>query len=108
MKLEDKVAVITGAGSGIGYEMATLFAREGARIMGADVDADGLATTAAAVEAIGRPMRTFVADVTDPTAVENLMAETVEPSAVSTSSATMPASGTWAACWTSPPKSGTG
>ena len=78
MKLEDKVAVITGAGSGIGYEMATLFAREGARIMGADVDADGLATTAAAVEAIGRPMRTFVADVTDPTAVENLMAETVE------------------------------
>ena len=31
-----------------------------------------------AVEAIGRPMRTFVADVTDPTAVENLMAETVE------------------------------
>ena len=32
----------------------------------------------AAVEAIGRPMRTFVADVTDPTAVEHLMAETVE------------------------------
>ena len=78
MKLEDKVAVITGAGSGIGYEMATLFAREGARIMGADVDADGLATTLAAVEAIGRPMRTFVADVTDPNAVEHLMAETVE------------------------------
>ena len=46
--------------------------------MGADVDADGLAVTQAAVEAIGRPMRTFVADVTDPTAVENLMAETVE------------------------------
>ena len=44
MKLADKVAVITGAGSGIGYEMATLFAREGARIMGADVDADGLAS----------------------------------------------------------------
>ena len=78
MKLADKVAVITGAGSGIGYEMSTLFAREGATIMGADVDADGLATTAAAVEEIGRPMRTFIADVTDPTAVEHLMAETME------------------------------
>ena len=49
MLLQDKTAVITGAGSGIGYEMATLFAREGARIMGADVDAEGLAATAAAV-----------------------------------------------------------
>ncbi len=78
MKLKDKIAVITGAGSGIGYEMATLFAREGASIVGADVDPDGLAKTQTDVEAIGRPMRTFIADVTDPTAVEHLMAETME------------------------------
>jgi NAD(P)-dependent dehydrogenase (short-subunit alcohol dehydrogenase family) len=44
MRLENKVAVITGAGSGIGRESALLFAREGARVVVADVnDAAGQA-----------------------------------------------------------------
>lgn len=38
MRLQNKVAVITGAGSGIGRESALLFAREGARVVVADVD----------------------------------------------------------------------
>jgi 3-hydroxybutyrate dehydrogenase len=38
MRLENKVAVVTGAASGIGKEIATLFAREGARIVIADLD----------------------------------------------------------------------
>ncbi len=38
MQLENKVALITGAGSGIGRESALLFAREGARVVVADVD----------------------------------------------------------------------
>ena len=41
MRLQDKVALITGAASGIGRESAQLFAREGARIVAADVDEDG-------------------------------------------------------------------
>ena len=41
MKLKDKVAVITGAGSGIGHEIALHFAREGANIGVADVNMDG-------------------------------------------------------------------
>lgn len=38
MRLKDKVAIITGAGSGIGRESALLFAREGANVVAADVD----------------------------------------------------------------------
>ncbi|MCL5960055.1 MAG: SDR family oxidoreductase [Chloroflexi bacterium] len=38
MRLQDKVAVITGASSGIGRAAATLFAREGARVVVADID----------------------------------------------------------------------
>jgi NAD(P)-dependent dehydrogenase (short-subunit alcohol dehydrogenase family) len=40
MRLENKVAVITGAGSGIGRESALLFAQEGARVVVADVNDD--------------------------------------------------------------------
>ena len=39
MRLQGKVALITGAGSGIGRETALLFAREGAAIVVADVNA---------------------------------------------------------------------
>jgi NAD(P)-dependent dehydrogenase (short-subunit alcohol dehydrogenase family) len=40
MRLADRVAIITGAGAGIGAATAELFAREGARVMIADQDAN--------------------------------------------------------------------
>jgi NAD(P)-dependent dehydrogenase (short-subunit alcohol dehydrogenase family) len=45
-RLKDKVAIITGAASGIGSATAVLFAREGARLVLADVDEKGLKETA--------------------------------------------------------------
>ena len=41
MKLQEKVALITGAGSGIGRAIAVLFAREGAKISVVDIDSSG-------------------------------------------------------------------
>jgi 3(or 17)beta-hydroxysteroid dehydrogenase len=42
MRLKEKVAIVTGAASGIGRSTATLFAREGARLVLNDIDAQGL------------------------------------------------------------------
>ena len=53
MRLENKVALITGGGSGIGRATSVLFAREGARIVVSDVGEDSARQTADEVEAAG-------------------------------------------------------
>ena len=62
--LKDKVVVITGAASGIGLEMARVFAREGAKLVLADINAAGLDDVKRDFEALGRSVHTFVLDVT--------------------------------------------
>jgi len=54
MRLEDKVAVITGAASGIGKEIASTFAREGAKIVIADLNQKAADATAAELDPAGR------------------------------------------------------
>jgi NAD(P)-dependent dehydrogenase (short-subunit alcohol dehydrogenase family) len=51
--VRDKVAVVTGGASGIGRALCVAFAREGARVVVADLDAAGMADTVAAVSQVG-------------------------------------------------------
>ena len=67
MKLKDKVALVTGAGSGIGQASALLFAREGAAVAVIDLDAAGAAATAALLTAEGHRAFATSADITDMT-----------------------------------------
>jgi 3-hydroxybutyrate dehydrogenase len=69
-QLEGKVAFITGAASGIGKEIALEFAREGAKIIIADLNQQGADATAAEIEKSGRKAIGIAIDVTDEAQVE--------------------------------------
>jgi len=86
-RLDGRVAVITGAGSGIGLASARRLAAEGARVVCADVDPASGEKAAAEVGGL------FVqADVTDERAVEAMFATTVARTAAWTSPSTTPGS----------------
>jgi 3-oxoacyl-[acyl-carrier protein] reductase len=69
MRLDNKVAIVTGGGSGFGEGIVRKFAAEGAKIIVADRDAKAAERVAAAVGAAARPV---TADVTLATAVERM------------------------------------
>ena len=70
--LSGKIAVITGAGSGIGRATARLLARHGARVHVVDVNGESAAGVAAEIESTGGSAVAHVVDVADPDAVEAL------------------------------------
>jgi 3-hydroxybutyrate dehydrogenase len=70
MRLKDKVAVVTGAASGIGREIARTFAREGARVVIADLDQAGADAAAGEIEAAGGAAIGIAMDVTDEAEVD--------------------------------------
>jgi NAD(P)-dependent dehydrogenase (short-subunit alcohol dehydrogenase family) len=75
--IRGKVAVITGAGSGIGQALACDLARRGARLAISDIDEVGLAETAKQVRVIGAPVHATRLDVTDRPAVLSYADEVV-------------------------------
>ena len=77
MLLKDKVALITGAGSGIGRASALRFAREGAKLMIADVRAESASNTAAEIEKAGGIAKSVSVDVRVAAEVERMVDETV-------------------------------
>jgi NAD(P)-dependent dehydrogenase (short-subunit alcohol dehydrogenase family) len=62
-RLEGKVAIVTGAASGIGRASAILFAREGARVVAVDRNVDGLSATADTIVKNGGDAEPVAADV---------------------------------------------
>jgi NADP-dependent 3-hydroxy acid dehydrogenase YdfG len=60
-----KVAVVTGAGSGIGQALAVELARSGAKLAISDIDTEGLAQTEERIKAIGAPVKANRLDVTE-------------------------------------------
>lgn len=78
MRLKDKVAIITGAGRGIGQATALKFAREGAKVMVCDIKQDWIDDTVRQCKALGGDAIGQVADVRHMSSLEAMVKTTVE------------------------------
>ena len=77
MRLKDKVAIVTGAAGGIGREIARTFAREGAKVVIADLDQQGADAAARDLEASGKRAVGIAMDVSSEPQVDAGMAKTI-------------------------------
>ena len=78
MKLRDKSAIITGAASGIGKDIALVFAREGAKVAIADLNLEAADATAKEIRAAGQQALGVAMDVTNEQAVNDGVAAVVK------------------------------
>lgn len=77
MRLNNKVAIITGGASGMGRAEAEAFAAEGARVVIADLNEEMAEDTASTIESTGGTAMVVRTDVTDEQNLENLVARTI-------------------------------
>lgn len=75
-RLENKIAFVTGAGSGIGHATALHFASEGSAVVCHDLNPESASETAASIEETGGRALALVGDVTDSAGIEAAFAET--------------------------------
>ena len=78
MRLKDKVAIVTGAASGIGKEIAIIFAREGAKVAIADLDQKAADVTAREIDPTGKRVVGVAMDVANEQQVDDGTAKVVE------------------------------
>lgn len=78
MRLKDKVAIITGAGNGIGKESALLFAKEGAKVVAVDINIEDGIRTVAEIEASGGHAASFHGDVSIAADCEAMVVHTLK------------------------------
>lgn len=78
MKLEHKVAVLTGAGSGIGQATALLFAKEGANVVVVDLDPKGGQETVDLIKGAGGEAILVMTDITKASDVQNMVKATLD------------------------------
>ena len=76
--VRDRVAVVTGAGNGLGREIAQLLARQGAHVVLGDLDAAGLEKTAAAITAAGGAAVALAGDLTEEAPAQQLIETAVK------------------------------
>jgi NAD(P)-dependent dehydrogenase (short-subunit alcohol dehydrogenase family) len=75
--LKDRVAVVTGAGNGIGHAIALELARNGMHVVAADFDADAAKRTAGEVVRLGRRSHAVAADVRKAADIERVLSESL-------------------------------
>jgi 3-oxoacyl-[acyl-carrier protein] reductase len=78
MRLKDKIAIVTGGGSGFGEGIAKTYAREGARVMVADISEAGGRRVAEEINAAGGSARFVKADVSKSAEVAAMLAATLD------------------------------
>lgn len=78
MRLQDKVAIVTGAGSGMGKAIATLYAQEGAKVVVSDMNGETANETVEAITTNGGVAIAVVANVAKEEDIQNLIDTTVE------------------------------
>jgi len=76
-EFDDRVALVTGGASGIGWATCLAFAERGARVAVADIDEPGGRTTVEQIEALGGEARFFAVDVTDEMQVRAMVDEVI-------------------------------